>query len=96
MEASDSMMEVPNGYAKKELLKFRNPEGIAEMIEHCGKQSHIWFWAVDGFARRAKVNGAVRTWKRNPERVEVPLKYGMREYWTFTEVDIKRILIPVE
>lgn len=30
----------------------------------------------------AKVNGAVRTWKRNPSRIEVPVKYGMYEFAT--------------
>lgn len=30
-----------------------------------------------------KVNGAVRRWKREPDRIEVPAKYGMYEYTTF-------------
>src|SRR5262245_13144623 len=30
-----------------------------------------------------KVNGAPKTWKRDPYRVEVPTKYGMYEYATF-------------
>ena len=34
-----------------------------------------------GNVREAKVNGSVKTWKRSPERVEVPLKYGLYEYW---------------
>jgi hypothetical protein len=27
-----------------------------------------------------KINGAIRTWKREPGRVEIPVKYGMYEY----------------
>jgi hypothetical protein len=42
--------------------------------------------AKDGTARRVTLNGRPRTWKsaRNANRVEVPLKYGMYEYATFT------------
>jgi hypothetical protein len=40
----------------------------------------IWFLANDGSARRLKVNGAVRRWKRQPDKIEVPVKYGMYEY----------------
>lgn len=32
---------------------------------------------VISWARRVKVNGAVRTWKRDANRIEVPVKYGM-------------------
>ena len=30
----------------------------------------------------AKVNGAPRTWKRDPMRCEIPLKYGLYEFFT--------------
>jgi hypothetical protein len=40
----------------------------------------IWFVANDGSARRLKVNGQVRRWKRQPDKIEVPVKYGMYEY----------------
>ena len=87
-----------NGYDRKkqEKLTFRNPSDTAEMIQHCSSNSHIWFQSrYDNTAKRCKINGKVRTWKRNPSRVEVPVKYGLYEYATFTELDIKRILIPV-
>ena len=50
--------------------------------------SHVWFYTAQGDAKRAKVNGKPKTWKRSPERVEVPLKYGLYEYATFDENDI--------
>lgn len=40
---------------------------------------HIWFHSIQGDARRAKVNGKPKTWKRKPD-VEVPIKYGLYEY----------------
>jgi hypothetical protein len=40
------------------------------------------FLANDGSARMIKINGRPKTWKRDPSRVEVPVKYGMYEYAT--------------
>lgn len=34
----------------------------------------------DGTPQRWKVNGKVKTWKRSPERVRVPLKHGLYRY----------------
>jgi len=81
---------------RKTVLSFRNPVDVAEMIHWCGSHSHLWFHSNDGTARRIKVNGKVRTWKRDKNRVEVPVKYGLYEYGTFTAYDISRILIPVD
>ena len=92
------VIELTDGYdrASKRIMKFRNPVDVAEMVNHCSVHTHIWFHANDGTARRIKVNGAVRTWKRDPNRIEVPVKYGLYEYGTFDASDIARILIPLE
>lgn len=45
--------------------------------------SHATMRANDGTARTVKINGAPRTWKRDPSRLEVPVKYGMYECATF-------------
>jgi len=44
-----------------------------------GYNDHPEIIANDGTARVVKVNGRIRTWKRDPGRVEVPVKYGMYE-----------------
>ena len=75
---------------------FRNPVDLAEMVSWCDSHSHIWFAAMQGDARECKINGKVRTWKRDKNRVEVPVKYGLYEYGTFYPHDINRILIPVD
>ena len=36
----------------------------------------------DNKVRTVKINGRVKTWKRNPDRIEVPIKYGMYDYDT--------------
>jgi hypothetical protein len=95
-----TVIELVDGYdrgtkAGKRKLQFRNPINVQEMIEHCSAHSHIWFASNDGSARQCKVNGKVRTWKRDKNRVEVPVKYGLYEYGTFDARDIQRILIPL-
>ena len=96
------VLRLRNGYDRNrskshvpEMLTFRNPVDTAEMVKHCSAKSHIWFRSNDGRAWQCKINGAVRTWKRDAERIEVPVKYGMYEYATFTQYDRERILIPV-
>ena len=93
--SNQTIIAVPNGYGKKrEIGYYRNPADVAELISHCSNHSHITFLSIDGTARTAKVNGKVRTWKRDPNRVEIPIKYGLYEYGTFTARDINRVLIP--
>ena len=57
--------------------------------------NHVWFRANDGSARRVRINGKVRRWKREPDRFEVPCKYGMYEYHTFRNDEAERLLVEV-
>lgn len=49
--------------------------------------SHAPIRDQHGNVRTAKINGRVRTWKRNVNRIEVPLKYGLYDYLTDTAID---------
>jgi hypothetical protein len=49
---------------------------------------HVRHRNADGSPQRWKVNGQVKTWKRSPEQVQVPLKHGMYAYGTLTESDL--------
>lgn len=40
---------------------------------------------ADGTRQRARANGAMKTWKRAPERFRLPIKRGLREYGAITE-----------
>ena len=52
---------------------------------------------ADGTPLRARVNGKLRTWKRQPDYYELPMKYGLRNcfyitpenapYWFVSEAD---------
>lgn len=55
----------------------------AKQLSGC---SHALIRSADGKARRVKVNGQPKTWKRDAGRVEVPVKYGMYEYATLRNV----------
>jgi hypothetical protein len=56
----------------------------------------IWFRTMFGDARRAKVNGKIKTWKRAPGKFEIPLKYGLYEYCHIDNALISRLLVEVE
>ena len=89
-------LTVKDGYTKgKTTGTYRNPANVAEMIQWCDSHSHITALANNGQSRTVKINGKVRTWKKDPNRIEVPYKYGMYEYGIFDASDIGRILIPV-
>ena len=44
----------------------------------------------DGTPQRWRVNGKVKLWKRSPNKVKVPLKYGLYrfDYLTENELDL--------
>ena len=43
---------------------------------------------ADGTPQRWRVNGKVKRWKRSPDRIQVPLKYGLYGYGYLTEDDL--------
>jgi hypothetical protein len=40
---------------------------------------------ADGTPMRARVTGKVKTWKKDPNKIKVPLKHGMYDYGYLTE-----------
>jgi hypothetical protein len=75
---------VKDGYDKR---KSAEPVTVRPMTfeEACNiSHDHVEFIGRQGDLRRCKVNGAVRRWKRDLTRIEIPVKYGMYEYTTFS------------
>ncbi len=56
-----------------------------KMIDHLG---NAW--------RNVKINGKVQTWKRDPNRIRIPCKYGMYECFRLNQSDFNRIVVEVE
>lgn len=51
---------------------------------------------IDSRGKRWRVNGAVKTWKRSPDRVQVPLKHGLyaHDYLDETSLDLVTLEYP--
>jgi len=43
---------------------------------------------ADGTPQRWRVNGIVKRWKKNPNRIKVPVKHGLRNCDYLTETDL--------
>lgn len=54
---------------------------------------HVHNRNADGSPQRWKVNGQVKTWKRSPDRVEIPLKHGLYSYGYLTEADLDLVCL---
>ena len=52
----------------------------AKELQHGDMLYHVKNKNVDGSPQRWKVNGQVKTWKRDLDRVKVPLKFGLYGY----------------
>lgn len=68
---------------REEVLALRSGQRVAVLLN-------------DGRLGECKINGAVRTWKRDSRRIEVPVKYGMREFATFSLRDALARLVVIE
>ena len=51
---------------------------------------------ADGTPARWKINGAVKLWKRSPERIQVPIKRGLYEFSYLTERNLAEFSLTEE
>jgi hypothetical protein len=101
---SQKTFKLINGYDRKK--NNRETHLFRHMTIDEAKQldygDHIYFVDAknENQYRECKVNGKARTWKRNINRVEVPVKYGYYEYGTFYSIPeegiIERIVVMVK
>lgn len=68
----------------------------AKELQHGTTLYHVTNRNADGTPQRWRVNGKVKTWKRTPERVQVPLKYGLKGYDYLTENDLDLVCLTEE
>ena len=52
---------------------------------------HVSNKNADRSPQRWKVNGIVKTWKRSPSKVKIPLKNGLYSYDYLTENDLNLV-----
>jgi len=54
---------------------------------------HLRNTNADGTAQKWRVTGKPKTWKREPERVKVPVKHGLWDYDYVTEKDLQLVAL---
>ena len=57
----------------------------AKSLSHGDILHHVTYRNADGTPHRWRVNGAVKRWKRTPDRIEVPIKRGLYQFDYLTE-----------
>lgn len=66
----------------------------AKQLKHGQILHHAQARNADGTPQRWRVSGKVKTWKRSPHRVEVPLKHGLYSHRHLTEEDLDAFCLP--
>lgn len=88
----------------KEYMKYGGRQGkgwfrpmTVDEVRQLGYGHRVWMLSTHGDARMVEINGAVKLWKRSPERLLVSVKYGLYEYAQFDEKDVEggRFLVEV-
>ena len=60
----------------------------AKNLKHGQIVYHSIIRNADGTPQRWRVNGKVKTWKRDTSKVKVPVKYGLYSHDYLTESDL--------
>jgi hypothetical protein len=61
---------------------------VAKQLEYGDKIYSIHNKNADGSCQRWKVNGKVKTWKRSPNKVKIPVKFGLYTFDYITENEL--------
>ena len=65
----------------------------AKQLQYRQTLYHVSNRNADGSPQRWRVNGAVKLWKRSPERIQVPIKHGLYSYDYITERDLELVCL---
>ena len=85
-------MKLKSGYARNRGEESEYRPLTLDEVKSLKYGDRVDFIDTSGKVRTLKVNGKVRRWKRDTDKVEVPCKYGLYEYYTFTNRDINRLV----
>lgn len=67
------------------LAKFLKPGDIINDTKVANSKGKLIHW---------KINGKPKTWKKDPNRIKIPIKFGLWEYWYVTEDNLDCFSIP--
>ena len=65
----------------------------AKALKHGDILYHVIRKNADGTPERWKVNGLVKRWKRQPDRIRVPLKHGLYHYDYLTNSELHLVTL---
>ena len=90
-------IEAVSRYDRRKVKEVRTYRSITlDEAKALSYGDHIKVLDRHGAVADAKVNGAVKRWKREPDRIEIPCKYGLYEYFTLTNRDYDTIVVEVD
>lgn len=49
-----------------------------------------------GNPQKWRLNGAIKTWKRDPKRIQIPLKHGLYDYDTIYSIEEFKALLSLD
>lgn len=85
---TDGWFALPDGYDRKVYPQLIEARVMAlEELKELKAYQRVPFLAKDGSIRELSINGTVKRWKREEDRVEFGIKYGLREYERWTAED---------
>ena len=64
-----------------------------EQAKSLKKGDFVYETEYGNWVRKWKVNGKVKTWKRTPSRIYVPLKFGLYTLSSLTEIDLNEFFL---
>ena len=83
-----------NGYARANKTPMPHRFATLDEVKALEYGQRVPFLGDDGQVRAVKVNGKPKRWKRDIDRVEVSVKYGMTEYARFATAEaLKRFVV---
>lgn len=72
--------DAPTSASVIKTISDREASGIVDKYACAMMRPGTWLYHKPT-GKRAKVNGRCRLWKREPDRFELPMKYGLYEYF---------------
>ncbi len=60
---------------------------LAELVDHRTVLYHRTNRNADGTPQRWRVNGTLKRWKRNHDRIRLPLAHGLYDHYTIYNLD---------
>ena len=62
-----------------------------DQAKSLGYGSHVKYINYQGRTINLKINGKVRTWKKDANRIEIPVKFGLYGYGILNILDLPNI-----